>query len=94
MEMMGTLSWLTEGGGVLRAGSDNWESATDEQPEFLYSSIWVCLLVQVYDLSLDIFSSFFLTEQGRGSQSWDLCHRTMVLGLLRKRGMNDHQRRY
>lgn len=54
------------GGGVLRAGSDNWESATDEQPEFLYSSIWVCLLVQVYDLSLDIFSSFFLTEQGRG----------------------------
>jgi len=62
----GDAELVDRGGGVLRAGSDNWESATDEQPEFLYSSIWVCLLVQVYDLSLDIFSSFFLTEQGRG----------------------------
>jgi len=30
----------------------------------------------------------FLRNKVGGSQSWDLCHRTMVLGLLRKRGMN------
>ncbi len=38
---------LVDRGGGWRAGSDNWEGATDGQPEFLYSSVWVGLLVQV-----------------------------------------------
>ncbi len=56
---------------------------------FLYSSVWVGLLVQgctTFPFAFSLLS--FLRNKGGGSQSWDLCHRTMVLGLLRKRGMN------